>query len=340
MPQEIPFNVPLPFVTAALAGLIAGRLVTGFHAPLQARVLFTALFAVFTLQAALVGLRFGYGVEGLIHIQRIAPLLVGPFAYLAFSALTEQNDQTDQLVGHGLAAILIIGASLLLPVLFDRIDLLITASFVVYTALLWRLWRRGPDVFTATPLADATTLRRWLLRMIVLLACILATDLVIAIDFALTGGRHSPALIAGASLLLIPALAATAFNLPRGASKNVSSPARVAADDAALVDRLANLLDETRLHRDPDLTLARLARRLGVPARRLSQAINAMAGVNASQFVNERRIQDAVEQLISTTDSAAAIGERVGFGTRSNFYREFQRIHAMTPSRYRELNAS
>lgn len=339
MLPDLPFNVPLPFVTAALAGLIAGRLATGSGTPLAARVLFAALFALFALQAALVGLRFGYGFEAVIRIQRVAPLLVGPLAFLAFAALAGETDWRKQLLRHGLMTAGIVVACLLLPQLFRLVDPLITASFVVYTTLLWRLWKRGPDAFAATPLIDATTQHRWLLRTIVLLTCILATDIVIAVDFALTGGRHTPTLIAAASLLLIPAFVATAVNLPAGATSQPSSPAKPGADDADLMDRLATLLDETRLHHDPDLTLARLARRLGVPARRLSAAINAAAGVNASQYVNERRIRDAATLLTGSTDSAAAIGERVGFGTRSNFYREFQRIHAMTPTRYRELNS-
>ena len=44
---------------------------------------------------------------------------------------------------------------------------------------------------------------------------------------------------------------------------------------------------------DPDLTLARLARRLHVPIKQLSLAINMVKGENVSRYVNGFRIRSA-----------------------------------------------
>ncbi|MBP0651738.1 hypothetical protein J8J40_32220, partial [Mycobacterium tuberculosis] len=61
-------------------------------------------------------------------------------------------------------------------------------------------------------------------------------------------------------------------------------------------------LDGAALWRDPDLTLDRLARKAGWPARAISAAVNRRHGVNVSQFVNARRIA-AAQALLADTDA-------------------------------------
>jgi len=92
---------------------------------------------------------------------------------------------------------------------------------------------------------------------------------------------------------------------------------------------------EQHLYRDPDLTLQRLARRSGIPARQISGALNRIYGRNVSQVVNEYRVSDAKQRLVTTSDQITAIMLEAGFGTKSNFNREFLRVTGMTPSGYR-----
>lgn len=92
---------------------------------------------------------------------------------------------------------------------------------------------------------------------------------------------------------------------------------------------------EQHLYRDPNLTLERRARRAGIPARRISATLNRIYGRNISQVVNEYRVSDAKRRLVKTPDPVTAILLESGFGTKSNFNREFLRITGMTPSSYR-----
>ncbi len=88
---------------------------------------------------------------------------------------------------------------------------------------------------------------------------------------------------------------------------------------------------ERRLWQDPDLTLARLARRLGVPAKALSAAVNRVRGENISRVVNGWRVAHAGELLrggASVTEAMLASG----FQTKSNFNREFLRVMGRAPS--------
>ena len=92
---------------------------------------------------------------------------------------------------------------------------------------------------------------------------------------------------------------------------------------------------ERKLFGDPDLSLNRLARKLGRPAREVSQAVNRVAGRNVSQFINDFRIAEACRLLAATDRSVTEIMLDVGFLTKSNFNREFRRVTGTSPSGWR-----
>ena len=300
--------------------------------------MFAALFALFAFEAILVGLRFGYGVESLIPIQRVLPLLVGPLMYCGFRALAEPPARVRETATLFGVAVGLIAACLLSRAVAAWLDLLIAASYCVYLVLLARLWRRGPDVLAGALLSSATALHAWLFRSILLLALILALNSLISLDFMFSGGRQASLLIAVGSLILIPAFVAVALLLPLeapAAPPALDSKENATPEDRALAEAAAELLARTHLYRDPNLSLSRFARRLGVPARRLSSAINLVHGVNVSQFVNERRVHDAAARLTQSSQGVAEVMTASGFLTRSNFYREFRRLYGLSPAEYR-----
>ena len=100
-------------------------------------------------------------------------------------------------------------------------------------------------------------------------------------------------------------------------------------------DRLDALMQDRAPYRDPDLTLDRLARRLGLPARRLSAAVNRRLDRNVSQLVNDHRVAEACRLLSTTDDPVTRIMFDAGFQTKSNFNREFRRVTGTTPSAWR-----
>ena len=81
--------------------------------------------------------------------------------------------------------------------------------------------------------------------------------------------------------------------------------------------------------------MERLARREGIPARQISGALNRIYGRNISQIVNEYRVDDAKRRLATTRDPVTVIMLESGFGTKSNFNREFLHITGIPPSSYR-----
>jgi AraC-like DNA-binding protein len=93
---------------------------------------------------------------------------------------------------------------------------------------------------------------------------------------------------------------------------------------------LQTLLRKDPLFLDPDLTLSRLARRLQVPVKDLSNAINQICGENVSRFVNRHRIAHACELLKQGQSITSALFDS-GFQTKSNFNREFLRLKGCSP---------
>jgi AraC-like DNA-binding protein len=171
-------------------------------------------------------------------------------------------------------------------------------------------------------------------------------DLLIDMDFQFYRGSHAPGIIAVADLLFLPLVAyavlvagssVTAESNESGApAEDTSERARVpVAEDASVFAAFDALMRDKKLFRDPDLTLNRLARRLGVPSRQISGAVNRLHGRNVSQVVNEYRIAEAKRLLSETELSVTEIMLQSGFQTKSNFNREFLRVTGTSPSAWR-----
>lgn len=323
-------SIPVPLVTAGLAAWAGLQIALRQGGPRASRRLFAAFFGLVALQALLVTLRLGYGIEAIRPIQPLLPFAAGPLLFLGFRALSVERIAPEMRLHLGLSG-LVAATLLLLPPARAALDPAIGLSYATYALLLLRHYRQGPDGLARAPAGDVPRLRRWQVAAIALLAFLCAVDALIAFDFWLGGGNLTR-IVSGASLLLI----ATALALwaREQARPKVERPATTAAQ--GLAEKARHLLRETGLYADPELTLTRLARRLGVPDRALSAAINDACGTNVSQFINDFRVAAAARLLLESDESVSAITLKAGFHARSNFYREFRRVHGLSPGDYRK----
>lgn len=92
---------------------------------------------------------------------------------------------------------------------------------------------------------------------------------------------------------------------------------------------------EKKLYKEAELNLTRLSRRLHVPARRISEAINRIHGKSVSQYVNEFRVGEACRLLENSDMLISQIMFESGFQTKSNFNREFLRVTRQPPRQFR-----
>ena len=332
--------LPLPLLTFMLACTAAALIARQDLGVARSRMLFIGFFACIALGSLLVGVRFGYGVRDVAAVQRSVPFLAGPLVYLGFAVLTVPPSAARrmQLLHLGIAATFVL-AGLVGPGPLPGTDVLIAGSSLVYGVLILRLWRAGPNGLERARLEAAEPLARWLLPAAAFLFLSLLGDGAIAVAFALGHGAQAVGLISFGAVLMSAGLAVVigkmASRAPRIDRPRPEAPAR----EPVLVAADALLVGE-KLFLDTGLSVERLARRLHVPARTLSAAVNAETGMNVSQFVNGYRLRHAAALLRETSDSVTGIAERSGFLSRSNFYRAFGEAYGETPAEFRARNRS
>lgn len=334
------FSFPLPMLTALLCGVIAvvvWRLDLG---PRRASVLLSLVFALGAVLAFLVGLRFGYANTALLPLQRVLPLFLGPLIYLGFLSLLIEGARLRTAIAAHLTAPLAVFFTFFL-LLSERqfLDWVIGASYIFYIVALLALWRKGPDALIFARVDVAPVVSNWILRAAGLLVFLVVLDSVIALDFALNQGANVSKLISFGTIPLVLGLLLILATLPRMMQRARASVKPQSQDgdaqDSSVEAKLSDLLREDRLFLEPDLTVQRLAKRLHMPARSVSGAINRTKDMNVSQYVNTFRLAHAAELLSSGSQSVKSVAEASGFLTRSNFYREFQRVYEMSPTEYR-----
>lgn len=108
------------------------------------------------------------------------------------------------------------------------------------------------------------------------------------------------------------------------------------AEASAQLQALNALMAGERLHRDPGLTLPRLARRLGMPKTRLSQLLNDNNQTSFKQYLAQRRVIDAKALLRQEpTRPLEAVAEAAGFQSMSTFHSTFKKLEGVTPAAFR-----
>lgn len=300
---------------------------------------FVGLVCLYALQSLLLTLRWGYGITDLrLLIALLAPTLP-VCAYLAYLSLA-QALQTKMLWPLWV----VLGNWLVLLTLPGIADLAILVTYLGFGAAILRAASHGDDATALVRINQQVSARNAMMLTGAALIASAAADLFVIADFMRTGGQHVGFTISllQTGFLFVTALAATLGQsdasddqpeaLPQAAS--VATPL-----DAKIMDDLRRLFDRDRLHQDTDLNLRRLARKLGLPDRSVSHAINRTEGISVSQFVNGFRIKDACTLLKETDQSILQISLAAGFLTKSNFNREFVRVTGQTPSQWRTQNS-
>ncbi len=330
--------LPLPilsFALSAIACALVWRLEIGSR---LARVFFISVFALIAISTLLIGLRFGYGFEQFVVIQRIIPLFIGPCIYLGFLALTLPDKKLRPSIKRHLG-VAVFAALLpqILPMVRPYFDLVIGSSYLFYSVVLVLLWRKGENSLVHAPLHLLHSLRVWMLGSALLLAINLVFDTGIAISFAMQRVDNAIQLISYGSIISMASLilAIIVFSNMSSRPRGKTASDLPTGEGAELEQAARSLLMESKLYLDTNLTLERLAKRLHVPARALSEAVNQTQNMNVSQYVNGFRLRHAAMLLQTSKLNVTQVMEQSGFLTRSNFYREFERVYALSPIEYR-----
>ena len=110
------------------------------------------------------------------------------------------------------------------------------------------------------------------------------------------------------------------------------------------LDWLAGLRDAhigralAEIHRDParDWTLESLAHKAAMSRSAFAEHFAQFVGTPPMQYLTQWRMQIAANQLSSTTDSVAVIGNRIGYESEAAFSRAFKKLVGVPPSEWRK----
>jgi AraC-like DNA-binding protein len=92
------------------------------------------------------------------------------------------------------------------------------------------------------------------------------------------------------------------------------------------------------LHRDGELTLAKLATLLDMPAARITRIVNDGLGQNFSEAINRLRVEELCAALADPAEdrSLLDLAFAAGFRSKASFNRAFRAVTGQTPTAYRK----
>ena len=172
-------------------------------------------------------------------------------------------------------------------------------------------------------------------------ACVLSTTVLgaLAPAWPAAAAIHGIAIAGWAMTMLGVAHALLLHRARHPLASAAAKPGLQAGDgDARLVAELRRQLEDLHAYREPELKVADLAARLGVPEHRVSRLIGQSLGeANFNQWVNRHRVAHARRLLADPACSASIldISGDAGFASLGPFNRAFKAATGMTPSAYR-----
>ncbi|WMW80829.1 helix-turn-helix domain-containing protein [Undibacterium cyanobacteriorum] len=321
----------------------------------------------FALAAMLNGYTFFFGIS-----RPLMAMLLGPALYLYFLCIHRADSRLEKRdFWHFAVVTLLFLTCLLVRPLRFLIDYLIFGSFLAYTlSILWQV-RQGERALTHLR-EHVKSAQLWLRCLIFLALANLAFELVIDLELMQgTSYRDSKGLLVASffflgvnGFLMFAALQRSHLiewmyqfgdqimgghesnkpTAPEASPQQTEEPVEDnlrpsnLAELRTLFERWESLVKTEQLHQlDFGITLPQAARKLGIPARLLSNAVNQVYGHSFSVHLNDLRVAEAV-RLLQTNHSISMteLMHEAGFSSKSNFNKEFLRVTGKSPSAFRE----
>lgn len=319
--------IPLPFVIALFAfALFVRECVSGDDR--RPNLWLLGFLGLFIFQEILIGLRFGHHMEWLRQVQPFSAALIPPFAYLAFI----RPKWSSSLLVHVLPLVAVI-----VTLFFNDslLDAALGLNNLFYAFCLVLLGVRGSDALGWVEFRRVNKVL-WLLWLVIGILLVSGiTDALIVYDFMKTSGANTANIAGWATAIgtIVTALCFAGYWLLNSPDKKKTQSGD--GNSAEVFQSLGKMMDADKLHLDPDINLNRIARRMVLPTRDVSRAINSSTGNNVSHYINTLRIEEACRLLEHTDMPITQIVFASGFNTKSNFNREFSRLKNQSPSEWR-----
>lgn len=340
--------IPVPFVVSMLLALLAITLYFRYEDRAKTVCLFLGLCASTT---AMVGLRWTLKIDAFAIAQPILASTIPIAAWYTFAHASQGQGFLP--FKHFIAPLFVVISATTQPWLTLPLDEVLTLIYVGYGVALIRFSSKETLLINVSlgnweGVKKAENVAGW---MLIFSAFV---DTFMSWDFTFNQGAFSLYILTTAHLVLLPVLSlavvVAGINTPvaeepqshKNDIKN-EEPVHPATMTNERAHEIATMLDQRirqdSLYLDPELTLSKLTRKLGVPAKQISIAVNQVHEQNISKLINEYRINHAKHSLLTSQDTITQIFMNSGFQTKSNFNREFLRMTNMTPSEFRKNKA-
>lgn len=331
--------VPLPFVVALLLFILLIAMWRHQENSASNRP-FQLLIALCAVHSVAVGLRWGYGLAEFRYLLPIIASCLPPLVYASFRSLIRGNNGSETYPIWHISAFPVAVIAILLTVPF-LLDTALIVLFIGYAFALLYLGRSGPDALDNARFDSVISAHRALVIAAISLCLSAFFDLAVLMDFEWKNGKNAALIVSNANLLGLLLIGLTAMVASRA---KPSAPASFEGNedearneqDRDVLARVEHLLIQNKLYLDENLTLIRLARKVGIPARQISGSINRLTAKNVSQYINDYRITEACHLLRETMLPVTTIMLESGFQTKSNFNREFRRVTSLSPANWRD----
>lgn len=338
--------IPVPLVVSMMLTLLAITMHLRYGKQVKMVCLFLVLCASTT---AMVGLRWTFGFVAFSYIQPILASLIPVFAWYTFTRAS--TGITTLSLKHAVGPVLVVTSLITKTIDVLPLDGILTGTYIFYGIALLRYSSQDSLLINVSlsnweGVKKAENLAGWMLLFSALI------DTLLSFDFAFNQGIFSLYILTIGHLFLLPVLSLAvlivAVNTPtaeenrtvKEENKEIEVNPLVSEQRAQeIVKSLDEKIREKSIYLDPDLTLSKLSRKLGVPAKQISIAVNLIYKQNISKLINEYRIDHAKQQLLDSEKSITQIFMSCGFQSKSNFNREFSRITGITPSEFRKGNS-
>ena len=341
--------IPLPFVAALLLFITAVLLRYRYPQTSQKPFWFIMLCAV---MITVVGLRWTFDIALFRFLQPVLGASVPVAAWLCFAGAHRSKPLS---LLHCLGPVVVLVGSFSYSYIWDgTIDLLLISLYLGYGCLLLKSSFNFPEHVRLSDVSNVLLAERVAGFALLFSALV---DSIISYDILLLNAQHTDLILSIGYLVLIPVIVGavvvvststapiqeqnqqqseltTANHLPKAIDVS-STSLEVDEEVTQIVAKFDALMKDHQVFTDPDLSLNRVARKLGIPARKISSAINQTHHQNISKVINAYRIEHAKTLLMQSDEAITDIFLSSGFQTKSNFNREFSRITGQTPSEYR-----
>lgn len=276
-------EIPVPFIVSMLLGLLAIILYARLSQQTKVASMFLGLCSATT---AMVGLRWTFGLEIFSIAQ---PILASTIPVAAWYAFAHANRDLGFLpIKHFVAPLLVVVSSITQPWLALPLDEILTLTYIIYGIALLRFSSTEAALINVSlgnweGVKKAESIAGWVLIFSAFV------DTFMSLDLTFNQGELSLYILTAAHLVLLPVLSiavvVTGINTPitnGGKSKEMNGandePLSSALMTSERAEEITSMLDskirQDSLYLDPELTLSKLTRKLGIPAKQISIAVN------------------------------------------------------------------